>query len=82
MYIHQLVAHFAHQVQCNRRIVDECTRFSVAANFASQNGFVGIEVDVVVGKERVERIFWQTERSFDDAFFLALLYLFAVGSVA
>ena len=72
----------AEELQWCRAVIDERTGLSRCAQLASDNAFVGVEVDVIVGKKRLKSISGNTELGFNDTLLGSGLYGLYVCTVA
>ncbi len=64
------------------RVVDEGSALSRLHHLAPNDALVGVQVDVVVGKERGKRLPVQPKRGLNDTLALARLYALGLGSSA
>ena len=82
VYIDEMIAELAEELQCHRSVVDEGARLARGTEFAADDALRGIEIDIAVGKERFEPVARDIENGLDDALFCPRLYGFDVGTVA
>ena len=82
MNVYKSDAQFAHGVQGNGCVVDECSTFSVYIQFASDDTVCFFKFDVVLLEEVMQMESLQIEMSFDNAFLFALHDVSQFGAVA